>query len=183
MEKFLILIAFSTILSCISEKPKPYKLLGNNKFHGPKTQEAYSFENKHVNKAPYELNLNIRKLENDTYDFIVEINLNDDAYFASPNEEKDLKGKLMIHINDTINTKLLDVLVETPLSTPELKNGNVNWVRTDTKYIQKLKRLSSKDFQANGFIQFTIEPRCTLERIPFTIRYSNKEMKVVLDRC
>lgn len=79
-------------------------------------------------------------------------------------------------------------LIETPPSVEEYDphpfvNGYVNWVRENTSYQQQIKRLSDGTFVVKGFVQFTIEPRCTLEKIPFFIKYNQSDMRVEVARC
>jgi hypothetical protein len=45
----------------------------------------------------------------------------------------------------------------------------VNWVDVDTRYEYPLTVSTAEDFEVKGMIRFTIEPRCTLEEIPFVI--------------
>ncbi len=62
-------------------------------------------------------------------------------------------------------------------------NGTVNWVRVNTNYKQQLEVATQVDFQVFGYIQFTIEPRCSLEKIPFIIKKENGKLKFELDNC
>lgn len=78
-----------------------------------------------------------------------------------------------------------EAIIETPLSKGELNNHGslVNWVRQSTNYKQTLKVLSNDDFEVSGFIQFTIEPRCTLEKIPFILSNTNGKLSIRIDGC
>ena len=147
-----------------------------------------TYENLLSNYEPYELKFKMNKLENDVYDFVIDLRLIDGSYYVSPNAKRDFKGKFTILMNDSSALQPISKLNETPLSIEEFDphpfvNGTVNWVRENTTYNQKLQRTSEKDFMVFGMIQFTIEPRCTLEKIPFSIKYSDGEMKVEIDRC
>ena len=141
-----------------------------------------------VHPHPYEIKLEINQLQNEVYDFAISMLLNDGSFYVSPNAKRDFKGKFTIIMNDSSTLLPISKLKETPLSIEEFDphpfvNGKVNWVRENTTYNQKLQRTSEKDFMVFGMIQFTIEPRCTLEKIPFSIKYSDGEMKVQIDGC
>jgi hypothetical protein len=137
---------------------------------------------------PYELQLNMKKIKADVYDFELSMDLHNGSYYVSPNAKRDFKGKFTLFMDDTNKLELVSELLETPGSVEEYDphpfvNGNVNWVRVDTKYNQKIQRISKEDFKVSGWVQFTIEPRCTLEKIPFSILYSEGEMTVRVDGC
>ena len=48
--------------------------------------------------------------------------------------------------------------------------GTVNWVRVNTTYRQKIKVKTQEDFDYVGIVQFTIEPRCTMEKVEYIIK-------------
>lgn len=73
--------------------------------------------------------------------------------------------------------------METPLSKVDENHGFVKWVRQNTHYKQSLKVLSNENFEVYGYIQFTIEPRCTLEKIPFILSYVDGKLSVKMDGC
>lgn len=137
---------------------------------------------------PYQLKLNMHQLKNELYDLEVSMLLNNDSYYVSPNAKRDFKGKFTIQIDVSNSLEQISKLEETPLSEEEYDphpfvNGYVNWVRENTSYKLKLLRSGDTDFQVKGFIQFTIEPRCTLEKIPFFIKFEEGKMRVEIDRC
>jgi len=141
-----------------------------------------------INPEPYGLKMKINKLENDLFDFEVGMKLFNGAHFISPNAVRDFSGKFTIHIEDSEQLEIVSELIETPRSVEEIDlhpftNGTVNWVRKDTKYNQTLKPIVETDFDVTGFIQFTIEPRCTLENIPIIIKYSDGDMRVEITGC
>ena len=137
---------------------------------------------------PYELKLDTHKLSNGIYDLEIKMFLFNDAFYASPNEKRNLKGKFTFVINDNDFFTLKDNLIETPLSNEKqvnysLENGMPNWVRKNTAYKQKLEITTEEDFEIRGYIQFTIETRCTLEKIPVFINCKNGVLKFEIDRC
>ena len=78
--------------------------------------------------------------------------------------------------------------METPLTIREpdsetADNGMTDWIRANTYYKQQLEITTTADFAVGGFIQFTIEPRCTLEKIPVIIKRKNGVLKFEIDNC
>ncbi len=139
-------------------------------------------------EEPYELHLKMNKLENDRYDLVVRVNLNQGCSFVSPNSKGNFSGIFTLTIKDSDKLEKMASLIETPRSVEEYDphpfvDGYVNWVRQTTTYNQQLKRTGEDNFKVSGMIQFTIEPRCTLEQIPFIISYDNGKMKVEIDSC
>ena len=141
-----------------------------------------------VNPDPYDLKMQINTLENNMFDFEVSILLYNGAHYISPNAVRDFTGKFTIHIEDNPQLEIVSELEETPRSVEEIDlhpftNGTVNWVREDTRYNQTLKPTVETDFDVMGFIQFTIEPRCTLEKIPIIIKYRDGDLRVEVFGC
>ena len=137
---------------------------------------------------PYELKLDLHQLNNKTYDLEIKMLLNHNSYYVSPNAKRDFSGKFTFFVDPTNFFILKNNLIETPLSKEEYDShpfvdGWVNWVRENTSYIQKLEITTSEDFEVRGFIRFTIEPRCTLEKIPLIIKRKNGVLKFEIDKC
>ncbi|MEE9363511.1 MAG: hypothetical protein V3U92_13015 [Cellulophaga sp.] len=184
MYKFITSMLVLLSLSCNTKQKPNVVLLASNE---TKTQQ-YSIATKEIINPvsisePYELTLKINKLEQDTYNLIIRMYLNNDSYYASPNSKRDLKGIFSLVFDENNKITLASKLKETPLSVEAsgphpfpYDNGTVNWIRENTIYHQKLKPSSNENFSVSGYIQFTIEPRCTLEKIPFTIKYNKGEM-------
>lgn len=137
---------------------------------------------------PYELKLNTHKLSNDAYDLEIQMLLYNNAYYASPNAKRDLKGKFTFYVNTTDSFLLKDKLIETPLSNKKYHSstndkGLTNWTGVDMSYKQRIQITTKEDFEVYGFIQFTIEPRCTLEKIPVIIKSKNGVLNFEIDKC
>ena len=137
---------------------------------------------------PYEVKFEMQQLKEDVYDFVVHMKLNDGSYFVSPNAKRDFKGKFTMEFDDNQQLELVSDLLETPRSVEEYDphpyvRGTVNWVREDTKYRQRVQRTAQDNFHVKGFIQFTIEPQCTLEKVPFIIKYEEGEMRAEVFGC
>ena len=137
---------------------------------------------------PYELKLDIHQLNNGIYDLEIQMLLYNNSYYVSPNAKRDFKGKFTFFIDTNNSFTLKKNLIETPLSEEKYDShpfvdGLVNWVRVNTSYKQKLEITTSEDFEVRGFIRFTIEPRCTLEKIPVIIKCKKGILKFEIDNC
>ena len=189
MNRILIGIILIVSMSCNSEKSQTQNeiarnativsrpLASNRVINGPLTDSE-----------PYSIDFHTDELLPNVYEFIINMKLNNGSYYVSPNAKRDFKGKFTIQLDDTNKLKPIAELVETPLSVEEYDphpfvNGTVNWVRVNTKYTQQLQVTTKENFQLKGMIQFTIEPRCTLEQIPIIFKYYNGKMRVELFQC
>lgn len=137
---------------------------------------------------PYQAKFDVLQVGENLYDFVVAMELNNGAHFVSPNAKRDFKGKFSIQFDKNSELELVSELLETPRTEEEYDphpfvRGTVNWVRENTKYNQRLQRTVNENFQVQGFIRFTIEPRCTLEKVPFIIKYEEGQMRVELFQC
>mgnify|MGYP005991898563 CR=1 FL=1 len=163
------------IVSDISQVTKPEQ--SNQLIYGP-----------NLPANPYELKLDTHKLSKGIYDLEIKMLLYNNAYFVSPNAKRDFSGKFTFFVDASNSFTLKDNLIEIPLSKEEYDShpfvdGNVNWVHVNTTYKQKLEITTEEDFEVRGYIQFTIEPRCTLEKIPVFIKRKNGVLSFEIDHC
>ncbi|WP_130735040.1 hypothetical protein [Flavobacterium sp. J27] len=141
-----------------------------------------------VSAEPYEMKLDIHEVSDAVYDLEIQMLLYNNAYYASSNSKKDFKGKFTFFIEDTPFFTLKNNLIETPLlikqsDSESANNPLLDWIRVNTYYKQQLEIKTLEDFMVRGYIQFTIEPRCTLEKIPVMIKSENSVVKFEIDRC
>ncbi len=141
-----------------------------------------------IEDEDYTLHFDIEKAKDNTYSLMVAIELHDGSHYISPFAERDFKGKLYIDLGSYTHLGFKDNIIETPRSTEEVDshpfvNGTVNWVRVDTSYKLPLEIKSQEDFEVFGRLRFTIEPRCTLEEIPFAISYKEGLLKTFPPKC
>jgi hypothetical protein len=129
--------------------------------------------------------IRLDKQKNDEYLLSIEMQLKKNSYFVSPNAKGDFSGKFTIVLTEPNKIQTNDAITETPLSKEEYEkhNGMVNFVRENTTYKQALKVLSTENFETYGYLQFTIEPRCTLEKIPFILSFVDGKLSIKLDGC
>jgi hypothetical protein len=135
--------------------------------------------------SPYHLDLKIENTVANTTLLELFITLRDSSYFVSPNAKRDFKGRFSMTIDENNNVEASGKLIEIPLSVEEIDthpyvNGSVNWVRENTTYKLPLKVKTNKDFEVSGLIRFTIEPRCSLEEIPFIVSQKSGKLTVRL---
>lgn len=188
MYKFLAGIIVVLSFGCQSEKSSSQPSIAKleTPVFGPTTKEKLTTLRE--KSEPYELQMKMNALENDVFELELDLLLFDGAHFVSPNAKRAFKGKFTVHLDDSDHLVPISELIETPRSVEEYDphpfvNGKVNWVREDTKYQLKLERKTQKYFSVKGFIQFTIEPRCTLEKIPIIIKNVKGKMRVELFQC
>ena len=176
-------------MSCNSDKKQPLDEMASIE---TSVQKDQGLENDKMYKwfttESYELKFEINEIENAVYELVLSMDLRNDSYYVSPNSKGDFTGIFTIIINDNEKLKKIAKPIETPLSNEEYDphpfvNGFVNWVKETTTYKQQIQRKSDEDFEVSGIIQFTIEPKCTLEKVPFFIKYKNGELIVEVARC
>lgn len=135
--------------------------------------------------ALYITTIRVDKRQGTEYVLSIQMNLKKDAYFISPNAKRAFSGKFTLVLPDSSKIATNGAILETPLSKEEHHKGEglVNYVRNNTHYKQTLKVLSDEDFEARGHVQFTIEPRCTMEKVPFVLSHKDGKLTVRMDGC
>jgi len=148
-----------------------------------------SNENIIINDDQYELQIKIEPLNND-YNLIIEMKPKKGAHFISPSEQKSFSGKFHMDLGSYKDVEFINCLAEIPMSKNEFGPKpkvfgaeNVKWIHQNTTYSRILKLKTKEDFEVFGRIQFTIEPRCTFEEIPFAISYKNGKMSLFSPKC
>ncbi|MCF8277542.1 MAG: hypothetical protein K9J17_12485 [Flavobacteriales bacterium] len=132
---------------------------------------------------PYRLSLELEALENNQYALTAAMEIDSGCWFASPHSAAHYKGYFSMKLHEN-NFLLLDSsFLEVPpsaLQKDKWMNEMTHVVVENTTYTQTLKVNSTEDFKVLGMIQFVIEPKCTLEQIPFSI--SNVEGKLSVQK-
>lgn len=126
-------------------------------------------------KHPYDIEFEVKQAGPNTYTLITTMKLHGGSFYVSPNARRDFKGKFHVEIANHDHVVLEDGFTETPRSTEVIEphpfiDGTVNWVNVDTRYEHTLTVTSPEDFEIGGKYRFTIEPKCTLEVVPFLIK-------------
>lgn len=125
--------------------------------------------------APYEISFELKQSDNAAPRLAVGMVLHQNSFFVSPYSSDHFKGRFNISIEENAHLVLDERFIETPQSVEEndphpFIQGLINWVRVNTTYEHELVVQSEGDFEVHGMVTFTIEPRCTLEEVPFTIQ-------------
>jgi len=141
-----------------------------------------------INDEDYTLYFDLENADSQHPILIISIDLHNNSHYISPNAKRKFKGKFYMDLGSYTNLGFKGSMTETPLSVEEFDshpfvNGTVNWVIENTTYKQVLEIKSINDFEVFGRVQFTIEPRCTLEEIPFAISYQNGVIKFIEPKC
>ena len=164
--KLLLLMGILLSIGCstnLNEK------LDENCKTGSKETASSCSENDVKTKAPYDINFDVNSAESLLK---IKIDLEDGSYYVSPNTVGDFKGllKIVLPENDFISIKGL--LTDNPQPIEEEDpwgNGKVNVIRQNTEHTQAYELKTDGDFSVKATVQFVIEPKCTLEKIPVTI--------------
>lgn len=126
-------------------------------------------------EEPYAIKFLLETTKNNETYLIIEMELRNDSHYVSPYAKRDFKGKFNPSLKDNEFFSLEGELIETPRSVEEVDphpfvRGTVNWVRVNTTYRQKINIKTNEDFDYVGTVQFTIEPRCTLEKVEYIVK-------------
>lgn len=127
--------------------------------------------------------IRVDKQQDNEHVLSIQMNLKKDGYFVSPTQPGSFKGRFTIVLTEPQHIQTNGDIIETPSSKVDENEGFVKWVRDNTHYKQSLKVLSKENFEVYGYIQFTIEPRCSLEKIPFILSYVDGKLSVKRDGC
>lgn len=182
MTKFITLVFFLSI-ACSNNIPESKTIAGIVKIELPSTDDSLAI----IDKL-YDFKIEIETTEDNNYNLVFSIILKNNSYYISPFEKKAFTGKFFYDLGAYDKVSFNGEIIETPRSVREidpllLADGGVKWVRTNTIYKQPLNILSKDDFEVYGRVKFTIEPRCTLEIIPYLISYKNGKMVIKEAKC
>lgn len=147
------------------------------------TDEAFAVTNIENSIEPYSLEFSVIKVSATEFKLVTVIRI-DSLSYMMPISNTTMSGIFKTSINDSVFLNSNYKLVEhgCPVVTNFVwSNAPQKVINGYVEYNQKISVISTKDFVTTGVIQFVIEPRCTLEKIPFTISYVNGEMKVSID--
>ena len=199
MNRLIISILLILCMGCITKKEEHQPTQGamaKMEAHGPFKKEKHSPFESHEKASfystfkaeDYELKFGFDSIDTNHFNLILDMTLKNGAYYVSPLSKGNFTGIFKIIIEDNDKLSIINKPIETPPSVEifdphPFVNGYVNWVKEDTMYTQKIERLTDNNFTVTGIIQFTIEPRCTLEKIPFFIKYQDGKLKIEIDRC
>jgi len=173
----LLSITFST------SQQQPETIQETIKTEEPKIDKEFT-----INDPLYNLHFQLEKTKDNKHNLLISMDLKNGSYYVSPNAKRDFSGKFYMDLGSYKDLDFKGELIETPRSVEEIDphpfvGGAVNWVRVNTSYKQSLEVKSQEEFVVFGRVQFTIEPRCSFEEIPFAIRYKDGKMIFIDPKC
>ena len=135
----------------------------------------------------YNLKIEVEKTD-DNFNLVFSVDLKKASYYVSPNTKEDYKGKFYMDFGSykdvSFNGKLHEKKLEKSPNRPFPKDkDSENNVFGNAIFTQKLTLKNTADFFVYGRIKFVIEPRCTMEIIPFMITFKDGEMIVTEAKC
>ena len=107
--------------------------------------------------------------------------LDEEAHYVSPNSKGDYSGIFAMILEENKKIRMNGAFSESPQSkeTDDPWTGNpVNFVTEDTTHKRQFTISDTNDFEVSGHVQFTIEPRCTLEKVHFTITNTSGNIEI-----
>ena len=137
---------------------------------------------------PYDLDFRLEKTGADTYALITTMELHGGSFYVSPCAKRDFKGKFRVEVANEDHVALAADFTETPRSAEVIDlhpfvEGPVNWVNVNTTYEHRLTVSSKEDFELGGKYVFVIEPKCTLEQVPFLIKQRSGVLTIEKWKC
>jgi hypothetical protein len=128
---------------------------------------------------PFDIQLDMEKLDGNEYELAVAIKLNKGDYIVSPFSTDGVYGTFSLVIPKTSYLKVDKRLSENPESLPEIDpiiNKPVRFVRVNTTYKQKMKVTNEEDFEVSGLIELLLEPSCVPYDMEFKLSYKSGEL-------
>jgi hypothetical protein len=184
MNKLITILILLLSFSCANDKQQYNTSNYIAKLETPKAIVASEVLN--ITDEFYNLQISIETSENNTFNLVIAMELHKGSSFISPFETKEFSGKFYMDFGSYKDLSFDVNIVETPRAIAiidKFKNEPVIWVKENTTYTQPLKIHSEDDFEVFGKVQFTIEPRCTFEEIPFVISFKDGVMKLFSPKC
>ncbi len=132
---------------------------------------------------PYRLDLQLTTINQKHYQIQAAMDIDEGTWFASPHSADKYKGYFRVDLSENEFVQLTGTFEETPPSTVHYNkwdNQMGHIVTVDTKYAYDIATNSPEDFKVLGVVRFVIEPKCTLEEVPFSISRENGKMNIQL---
>lgn len=194
MTRFILTFCLITLLSCNSNQSQTQELALAT--HQPEATltckkgplEYSVFNEPDMNKELFAVKFYAIPKSQSVHQLIIDMRLKNGGHFVSPNATRDFSGKFTVIMDDTDAFDFEGDLIENPLTEEEIDlhpfvNGPINWVRKNTTYTQQIELNTTEAFEVKGYIQFTIEPACTLEKVPFIIKNNGDKLTFEFFGC
>lgn len=173
---------FHVVQAACDQKPSTAPTRSVSMYDVPLLDRAVALDH------PYDLEFSVEKAGKDQYRLITTMKLHGGSFYVSPHSTGDFKGKFRVEVASQGHVVLEDGFTETPRSKEEVDrhpfvNGPVNWVNVDTQYEHTFTVTSKEDFDLGGKYIFTIEPKCTLEEVPFMVKSRSGVITIEKWKC
>lgn len=143
-----------------------------------------------VNHEDYTLNISLENTNSNNPVLVIVMELKNKAHFISSMEKKEFSEKFYFDFGSYKDLAFDGKATEIPTAKAKILYPNfkpygegILWVIENTIYRQPLHLKNKNDFEVFGRVRFTIEPRCTLEEIPFAISYKDGKMVFIEPKC
>jgi hypothetical protein len=116
------------------------------------------------------------------YRLVAHLALDSGSYFVSPYSSDRYQGYFNLSLTDNELLLLDRNFEETPRSFPRpdrWEGGLSHFVHESTSYAYSLHPQTKEDFKVQGMVRFVIEPKCTLEEIPFSVSQKDGVLSVM----
>ena len=153
---------------------------------GPRVLKVSAYNSPTIDREvaendPYRLTMEIEDSANGKQFLVVTLKPQGGSFFVSPHSKQDFSGVFRVELPQNEYVTLGEDFEEIPRSLEVIDNhpfvrGSVNWVHEGTKYKFPLVLKANGDFQTSGWIRFVIEPKCTLEEIPFDLMMKGNQL-------
>ena len=184
MKNLITVLILLAITACTTNKQQPKIEYNNISYNAiPKINGAPT-----VPLEPYTIVFTIEESDSKEINLVVSMSLYGGSHFVSPHSSDRFSGRFAVSLYENDHMVLDDDFIETPRSVEKFDphpyvKGLVNWVSVSTNYKHQLHIKTKEDFEVRGLVSFTIEPRCTFEKIPFIIKYIDGKISVRLNQC
>lgn len=140
------------------------------------------------NGIPYTIHFDIVENSHNQALLVIDMKLSKGTHYVSPYSSDRFSGRFSVLLEGPNQMVFDGDFSETPRSVQiydphPFVQGLVNWVREDTRYEYPIQIYTDGDFEAFGTVQFTIEPRCTFEKIPYVITRKAGKLSVNMNGC
>ncbi|MFK8037379.1 MAG: hypothetical protein AB8B74_03765 [Crocinitomicaceae bacterium] len=128
-----------------------------------------------------EIDFSINKTDDSTIDFNVHLTFGRGCWVVSPLSKNYPYGNMVISIDESEYLTLEESIVEHPKSVLEydtILRQEINFIRENTIFSQKIKLNNLLDFDVSGRVWFILEPICTPYEVKYTI--SNRAGKLTV---
>ncbi len=143
--------------------------------------EAIDNSSKIEEETDFNVSFEIKKIDDKHFNLVTSIELDKGCHVISPYSPDTILLPVNLIITENETFTLDSTLIEYPISTTEydsLLETNVNYVRENTSYTQRINLNTQQDFEVNGQVELLIEPRCIPYQIDFTISNASGELTV-----